>query len=150
MNVMDIGDVAKRSGVLPSALRFYEEIGLIRSVGRHGMRRQFEPSVLLKLSLIGLGRTAGFSLADIARMFGTDDTLCLPRAELHAKADEIQRQMLELRMLRDALRHVADCPAPNHLECSSFRKLMRSVSRTRKSEQSVSKEARKSRKPPRR
>lgn len=147
MKLIDIGDVAERSGVAPSALRYYEEIKLIRSVGRHGLRRQFEPSVLLKLSLIGLGRAAGFSLKDIGRMFDETDTLRLPRTELHAKADEIQRQMVELRGLRDALRHVADCPAPSHLECPSFRKLIRSASRSRKPEQGALQHGKKQRKP---
>lgn len=147
---MDIGDVAARSGVAPSALRYYEEIGLIRSVGRHGLRRQFEPSVLLKLSLVGMGQTAGFSLTDIAGMFGENDRLQLPRAELQAKADEVQRRMLELRILRDALRHVADCRAPSHLECPSFRKLMRSASRRRTSVQGAPTQAGKPCKPARR
>lgn len=133
MKVMDIGEVAARSNVPASTLRYYEEIGLIRSIGRHGLRRQFDPGVLLKLSLIGLGQTAGFSLTEIAGMFGRDDMLRLPRADLHAKADDIQKQITELRTLRDALRHVADCSAPSHLECPSFRRLVQSKSRTRRS-----------------
>jgi DNA-binding transcriptional MerR regulator len=128
--MLDIGEVAERTGVPPSTLRYYEEIGLIRSFGRHGLRRQFDPDVLLRLSLIALGKTAGFSLVEIAAMFRRDGQFDLPRAELRAKADELQRQMVDLRVLRDALRHVADCPAPSHLECPSFRKLMKAASRT--------------------
>lgn len=131
MNFLDIGEVAKRSGVSPSALRYYEKIGLIHSVGRHGLRRQFDADVLLKLSLINLGRLAGFTLTEVAGMFGRDGQLDLPRADLHAKADALQRQMANLRVLRDALRHVADCPAPTHLECPSFRKLMTEASSRR-------------------
>jgi DNA-binding transcriptional MerR regulator len=127
--MMDIGEVARRTGAPASTLRYYEEIGLISSYGRHGLRRQFEPDVLLKLSLIALGQTAGFSLVDIAAMFRRDGQLDLPRAELRAKADELQRKMVDLRVLCDALRHVADCPAPSHLECPSFRKLMKAASR---------------------
>jgi DNA-binding transcriptional MerR regulator len=108
-------------------LRYYEEIGLIRSLGRHGLRRQFDADVLLKLSLVELGKTAGFSLAEIAGMFGRDGRPDIPRDQLHAKADDLQRQMLDLRMLRDALRHVANCPAPSHLECPTFRKLLKAA-----------------------
>ena len=132
MKMLDIGDVAGRTGVRPSTLRYYEEIGLIRSFGRHGLRRQFDPDLLLRLSLIALGKTAGFSLVEIAAMFRPDGQVDLPRAELRAKADELQRQMVDLRLLRDALRHVADCPAPSHLECPTFRKLMKAAARTRK------------------
>jgi MerR family regulatory protein len=70
MGMMDIGDVAERSGVPPSTLRYYEEIGLIRSISRHGLRRQFDSDVLLTLSLIELGKTAGFSLTEIGGMSG--------------------------------------------------------------------------------
>lgn len=128
--MMDIGEVAKRAGIPPSTIRYYEEIGLIRSYGRRGLRRQFDPDVLLKLSLIALGRMAGFTLVEIAAMFGKDGQLELSRDELRAKANDLQRQMAKLRVLRDALRHVAECKAPNHLQCPSFRKLMKSASRT--------------------
>jgi hypothetical protein len=42
MKPLDIGVLSKRSGVPPSTLRYYEEIGLIQSAGRHGLRRQFD------------------------------------------------------------------------------------------------------------
>jgi len=126
---MDIGEVSARSGVTPSALRYYEEIGLIRSFGRSGLRRQFDSNVLLRLDLIALGKQAGFSLAEIARMFSEEGQLNIPRPELHSRANELQKQMIDLRVLRDALRHVADCPAPSHLECPTFQKLIRSASK---------------------
>lgn len=127
MHFLDIGEVVECTGVPPSTLRYYEEIGLIRSLGRHGLRRQYDHDVLLKLSLIGLGKAAGFSLPEIAGMFGRDDRPDIPRAQLHARAEELERQIIDLRMLRDVLRHVADCPAPSHLECPSFRKLLTSA-----------------------
>jgi DNA-binding transcriptional MerR regulator len=55
---MDIAAVVRRSGVPASTLRFYEEKGLIASVGRKGLRRRFDPSVLERLALIALGRAA--------------------------------------------------------------------------------------------
>jgi DNA-binding transcriptional MerR regulator len=69
---MDISEVAQRSGVPASTLRFYEEKGLIASIGRRGLRRLFAPVVLERLALIALGRAAGFSLDEIARMFAPD------------------------------------------------------------------------------
>ena len=59
---MDITEVALRSGLPASTLRFYEEKGLIASIGRQGLRRVFGPGVLGRLALIALGRAAGFSL----------------------------------------------------------------------------------------
>ncbi|MCX8508250.1 MAG: helix-turn-helix domain-containing protein [Rhodobacteraceae bacterium] len=129
MKFLDIGTVAEQSGLPPSALRYYEEIGLIVPVGRHGLRRQYGPDVLVRLALITLGRTAGFSLAEVAAMFGKEGRLDLPRAEIAARVDAIDRQIAELRALRNALRHVADCPAPSHLECPSFQRFLRGAGR---------------------
>jgi len=132
MKILDIGEIAEQTGIRPSTLRYYEEVGLIASVGRRGLRRQFGPEPLLLLSLIELGKTAGFSLADISRMFRKDGELDLPRTELHEKADEIDRQVRNLSALSNALRHVADCPAPSHMECPTFRRLVDVAGRRRK------------------
>lgn len=124
MKILDIGDVSAMSGISPSALRYYEEIGLIASISRQGLRRQFSPEVLLQLKLIAMGKLAGFSLGEIAGMFGRNKMPDLPRAVLHQRADEIERQIHDLTVLRDTLRHVADCPAPSHMECPTFRRLV--------------------------
>lgn len=124
MKFLDIGEVASRSGFKPSALRYYEEAGLIASVSRIGLRRQFPAEVLLQLKLIAMGKSAGFSLDEIAAMFGPNGVPELPRELIRAKAEAIDRQIRELSALRDTLRHVADCPAPSHLECPTFRRLV--------------------------
>lgn len=124
MKFLDIGEVAEKSGIRASALRYYEEVGLISSVSRHGLRRQFPPEVLLQLKLIAMGRTAGFSLDEIAGMFSKDGSPDLPRPTLHEKADALDRQIREMTVLRDLMRHVADCPAPSHMECPTFRRLV--------------------------
>ncbi len=124
MEFLDIGDVCDRTGIRPSALRYYEEIGLISSVFRHGLRRQFPADVLLRLKLIAMGKSAGFSLDEIAGILGKDGAPELPRAVLHQRADDLDRQIRELAALRDTLRHVADCSAPTHMECPTFRRLV--------------------------
>lgn len=124
MKLLDIGEVARRSGIPASTLRYYDEIGLISPAGRHGLRRQFEPDVLLRLALITMGKSAGFSLESISAILGRDGQPVLPRQELHHRADELDRHIRELAALRDTLRHVADCPAPSHMECPTFRRLV--------------------------
>ncbi len=124
MKFLDIGEVSTKTGIRPSTLRYYEEIGLISSITRHGLRRQFAPDVLLQLKLIALGKLAGFSLHDISGMFGTNGAPEVPRTVLRQKADEIDGQIHELMVLRNTMRHVADCPAPSHLECPTFRRLL--------------------------
>jgi DNA-binding transcriptional MerR regulator len=110
---LDITAVAQRSGVPASALRFYEEKGLIASVGRRGLRRVFDPRVLERLALIALGRAAGFSLDEIAHMFAPDGKPRIDRETLTAKAEELERTIRKLSALRDGLRHAAACPAPH-------------------------------------
>lgn len=124
---MDISEAAKRSGVPASTLRFYEEKGLISSVGRRGLRRVFDAGVLERLALVALGRSAGFSLDEIARMFTPDGRPRIDRRALAAKADELERTIRKLVAMRDGLRHAAVCPAPSHLECPTFRRLLRSA-----------------------
>ncbi|HYF59723.1 MAG TPA: helix-turn-helix domain-containing protein [Burkholderiaceae bacterium] len=124
---MDISEVAKRSGVAASALRFYEEKGLIASVGRRGLRREFEPRVLDRLAVISLGQAAGFSLDEIRSMFGPDGTPSIDRQALSAKADEIDRTIGRLKAMSAGLRHAAVCPAPSHAECPTFRRLLKAA-----------------------
>jgi DNA-binding transcriptional MerR regulator len=121
---MDINEVAKRSGIPASTLRFYEEKGLIASVGRRGLRRVFDPGVLERLALITLGGTAGFSLDEIARMFSPEGRPRIERGMLSAKAAELDRKIRELTAMRNGLRHAAVCPAPSHMECPTFRRLL--------------------------
>ncbi|MDI3287749.1 helix-turn-helix domain-containing protein [Polyangium sp. 15x6] len=127
MRNLDIVEVAQRSGVPASTLRFYEEKGLIASIGRRGLRRLFEPGVLERLALIALGRAAGFSLDEIALMFAPDGRPHIDRQMLVAKADELDKTIRELSAMRDGLRHAAACRAPSHMECPTFRRLLRAT-----------------------
>jgi len=126
MSELDIGDVAQRTGLPVSTLRFYEEKGLIASVGRRGLRRQFNAGVLERLALIALARAAHFSLDEIALMF-TPEGPRLDRKKLAAKAEELDATIRELTAMRDTLRHAANCPARTHMECPSFRRFLRTA-----------------------
>ena len=124
---MDIAEVARRSGIPASTLRFYEEKGLVASTGRQGLRRVFDARVLERLALVSLGRTAGFSLDEIARMFAADGRPRIDRRMLAAKADELDKTVKMLAAMRDGLRHAAACPARSHLECPTFKRLVRAA-----------------------
>ena len=124
---MDIAEVARRSGIPASALRFYEEKGLIASTGRRGLRRTFGPDVIDRLALISLGAAAGLTLAEIGRMFMPDGRPRIDRKALSAKADDVELTIRKLTAMRDGLRHAAACRAPSHLECPTFRRLMQAA-----------------------
>lgn len=124
---MDIAEVAKKSGVPASTLRYYEEKGLIASTGRQGLRRLFAPGVLDQLSVIALGQAAGFSLEEIRTMFSPDGQLDIDRQLLSRKADELDHTIKRFKAMRNGLRHAAECPAPDHASCPSFRRLMKAA-----------------------
>lgn len=126
MKALDINEVARRSGVPASTLRFYEQKGLIDSIGRRGLRRLFDARVLERLAFIALGRASGFSLDEVAHMFA-DGRPRIDRKVLAAKADELDRTIRELSAMRDGLRHAVACRAPSHMECPTFQRLLRAA-----------------------
>lgn len=121
---MDIADVATASGLPPSTIRYYENQGLIQSIGRKGLRRQFSSQVVDHLALISLGCSAGFSLEEIKAMFSSDGP-DIDRDLLLAKADELDKKIRLLSSMRDGLRHAAACKAPSHFECPKFLRILR-------------------------
>jgi DNA-binding transcriptional MerR regulator len=127
MGTLDITEVARRSGVPASTLRFYEERKLITSIGRRGLRRLFDSRTLERLALIALARASGFSLDEIARMFAPDGRPRIDRQMLAAKAAELDKTIRELSAMRDGLRHAVACRAPSHMECPTFRSLLRAA-----------------------
>lgn len=124
---MDIAEVARRSGIPASALRYYERRGLIRSLGRQGIRRAFAASVLDQLALIALGQAAGLSLDEIGTMLTPAGGTRIDRALLAAKAGEIDASIRQLRAVSRSLRHAARCPAPSHAECPTFQRLLKAA-----------------------
>ncbi|AIR91445.1 helix-turn-helix domain-containing protein [Pseudomonas cremoricolorata] len=119
---MDIADVARRSGVPASTLRYYANKGLITALSAHGQRRQFPATVIERLALIALGQAAGFSLDEIAAMLAEQQ---VDRALLSTKADALDARIRQLQAMSKGLRHAAQCPEENHLACSTFRRLMK-------------------------
>ena len=120
---MDIAEVAKRSGMAASTLRYYEKKGLIASTGRQGLRRTFGKDVLDQLALISLGQAAGLSLDDIRGMF-TPSGPQIDRQVLAARADEIDALVRRVKAMSKGLRHAVACPAPSHMECPTFRRIL--------------------------
>lgn len=124
---MDISEVARRSGVPASTLRYYEKVGLIKSTGPQGVRRRFAPSVLNQLALIALGQAAGLSLDEVHSMLSPGGVVNIDRQLLQAKADDIDATIKQLKAVSRGLRHAAACPAPSHAECPTFQGLLKSA-----------------------
>ena len=127
---MDISEVSKASGIAASAIRFYEEKGLVRSIGRKGLKRLFPSNILEHLAVITLARAAGFSLTEISSM-ATLEGRKIDKRVLLAKADELDQRIKAMTTMRNGLRHAAACTAPNHFECPKFLRLLRISSKSR-------------------
>ena len=122
---MDISEVARRTGVPSSTLRFYEKKGLISATSPAGERRRFTPDVLDQLALIALGQAGGLSLDEIGAMLSPSGTPQVDRKVLAAKADEIDATIKRLRAMSEGLRHAAECPAASHAQCPTFQRLLK-------------------------
>lgn len=125
---MDIAEVARRTGLPSSTLRYYEKKGLITSLSQQGTRRWFAPGILDQLGLISLGQAAGLSLEEIRSMFSPNGEPNIDRQLLAAKADEIDALVKRLKAMSNGLRHAAACPAPSHSECPTFKRLLKAAS----------------------
>ncbi|MBA1200926.1 helix-turn-helix domain-containing protein [Pseudomonas capeferrum] len=129
---MDIADVARRTGIPASTLRYYEKRGLIRSLASPGQRRQFAADITDRLALIALGQSAGFSLDEVEEMLGQSK---IDRQRLVDKASELEARARRLMALGKGLRHAAECPAEEHLACPTFQRLLKAstgATRTKK------------------
>jgi MerR family redox-sensitive transcriptional activator SoxR len=88
-----IGEVARRTGLAPSALRYYEELGLLPGVARHHGRRLYSTAVIDRLAFVRAARRAGFTLGEIRRL--------LPVLELNGKAGSAARRAVAGRKLAE-------------------------------------------------
>ena len=130
MNELSIGVVARMAGVRPSALRYYESIGLISPPRRINRRRCYDAEVLQRLALVQLAQQAGFTIAEIRTLFFGFEPDTPPAArwqtlarqkmtELDARIEQAQRmkQVLETGLQCGCLR-LEDCPVvPGDLCC---------------------------------
>ena len=124
--LLSIGDVAARSGLAASALRFYERLDLITAAGRRSGHRVYDPSVFNRLATIDLLAQAGFTLAEIGAFSRTDASTSV--GDIHTRArlqlQVVQRQIDELQLAQRILEHIAHCPIDPFNECPSFQALI--------------------------
>ena len=119
-----IGEVARRSGLAPSAIRYYESLGLLPKPTYDGGKRRYDPSVLEWLSLIGLAREAGFTMAEIKRLVSgfTPGTRPAARWEELAtrKLVEIDAMVARAERMRAVLRVALDCGCFRLEDCAAL------------------------------
>ncbi len=111
---LSIGEVAARSGVAPSALRFYERQGLIESARTDGNQRRYDRAVLRRIAFIQAGRAAGVAVAEIhASLAGLPTSRTPTRKDWERLSnkwrDDLDARIETLKALRDRLTTCIGC-----------------------------------------
>lgn len=124
MELMTIGEVGRRAGLEPSAIRYYERMGLLPKAARASGQRRFDASVLEWLSLIALAREAGFTIAEIKRLVSGFRPGTLPAARWRELATrklvEIDEMVARAERMRSVLRIALDCGCFRLDDCSAL------------------------------
>jgi DNA-binding transcriptional MerR regulator len=118
--LLSIGELAERTGVATTALRYYDQLGLVRPAAREsGGRRRYAESAVAEVSVIRFLAEVGFTLPEIDSF--------LAAGEQQSRQEIIDRKLVELtgrqRQLeaaREVLEHGQTCPARDPLRCSRF------------------------------
>lgn len=121
---LSIGDVARLSGKAPSAIRYYEQLGLLEIPARRGGKRRYSTSVLRALAVIETAQRAGLNLDEIALLLSapTADQATIERLrqvaeeKLPALRSAIERAQIVELWLEDAAR----CCCPSLDDCPLF------------------------------
>jgi DNA-binding transcriptional MerR regulator len=120
--LLPIGELARRTGLATSALRYYERIGLLSPAARTGQRRHYTASSAERVALIRLYQDAGFTLEEIGRMLaarsqgrgGWGDLADRKIAELDARIADAKRA-------KKLIEHALECPHRDLFTCPRFR-----------------------------
>ena len=114
MDLLAIGEVARRSGMAPSALRYYEDLGLIAATRTAGGARRYPRSVLRRLAVIRAARNVGLSLPEVREALETLPPDRPPTTTDWARLsgewrDRLDEQIAALTRLREGLTSCIGC-----------------------------------------
>jgi len=113
---LPIGELAERTGVPATTLRYYDELGLVRPSARAAGRRRYAASAVRDVGMIVFLREIGFSLAEIARFIAGPSR----RELIEHKLAELAEQQHRIEVARTALEHGRQCPAGEPVRCPRF------------------------------
>ena len=118
-----IGELARRSGFQPSAIRYYESIGLLPPPARLAGRRRYDQAALERLSVIAAGRHAGLALDEIRELLRADERGRVSKRLqklAREKLPEVEAMIVRAQTVRGWLEAAADCTCPSLEECPLF------------------------------
>jgi MerR family copper efflux transcriptional regulator len=119
--LLTIGELAQRTGLAPSALRYYEELSLLPPAPRVSGKRRYPPSFVEMIGVILLLRDVGFSLAETKILMASrTESPTTWRGLVRRKVAELDDQIEKATLARVALKHALRCRQQNALECPNF------------------------------
>lgn len=116
--LLSIGELSERTGVPTTALRYYDELGLVRPTARASGRRRYAVSAARDVAVILFFREIGFSLAEIGRFIAGEKRS--QRDLIDRKLAELAEQRHRIEVARAALEHGRRCPAGEPMRCPRF------------------------------
>ena len=124
MTPLTIGEVSRRTGLRPSALRFYESEGLLPPPRRVSGRRRYDASALNRLALIRMAQEAGFTIDEIRTLVTgfPDGTPASTRWQALArrKLSEVEAQIARAETMRRLLLQSLRCGCLDLDECAAL------------------------------
>jgi DNA-binding transcriptional MerR regulator len=123
--LLTIGELARRAGVATSALRYWEELGLLPAPARISGQRRYPESAVALVGVILLLHDVGFSLAEQKALMASRGVAPDEWQRLAGrKLAELDEQIAKARAAREAIDHALRCPHEDILHCPNFRSLI--------------------------
>ncbi len=126
---LSIGEVARLSGKAPSAIRYYEEVGLVDRPERSSGRRRYPRAVVRTLAVIETAQRAGLSLEEIRVLLQASPSNHAATERLREVAEqklpELREAIQRAAIVRDWLEDAARCYCPTLDDCPLFEEPVR-------------------------
>ena len=120
---MPIGEAARRAGLTPSALRYYDKRGIITPDARRGTARMYGPDQLRRLAFVQAGRRLGMTLEDITGFLHGPPHRW--RGIIRARITALEEQIRQAGQARDYLGHALQCPSEHPVDqCPHLRAVL--------------------------
>jgi DNA-binding transcriptional MerR regulator len=118
--LLTIGELARRAGVTTSALRYYEELGLLPAPARLSGQRRYPASAARLVAAILLYSDAGFTLAEQKTLMAARTSEPSWRQLAQRKLAELDEQIARAQAAREAISHGLRCPHEDITQCPNF------------------------------
>ena len=122
MKDMKIGELARQAGIRASAVRYYEDVGILPPAERAYGQRHYDREAVLRLRFVLAAKAAGFTIRDIKRLASVDGSKPLNKSRWRAAANrklcELESRIEALQQMTAVLRKGLACQCSSLADCS--------------------------------